>query len=74
MSRKGYAGRDRSKVAGPASTYATVAAAARLAGVPERKAAEWIEQGRVRTSKSAGEVLACLDDLDRIAAVEGWSA
>ncbi len=54
--------------------FASIPAAARLAGIPERKAREWIGAGRVRTSKSAGETLAAIEDLDVIADAEGWSA
>ena len=61
----------RARAARP--TYASIPAAARLAGIPERKAREWIGAGRVRTSKSAGETLACIEDLDRIALAEGWA-
>jgi hypothetical protein len=55
------------------STYATVGAAARLSGIPERRVLQLIEDGRARTRRRDGEVLANLDDLDAIAQGEGWA-
>ncbi len=55
------------------AAYASPGAASNLSGIPERRVLDLIERGRVRTRRSAGEVLANLDDLDAIAQAEGWA-
>ncbi len=64
---------DRTRIARPKPTYASISAAARLSGIPEWKARELVEQGRARTATSAGEQLICIEDLDQVAALEGWA-
>lgn len=54
------------------STYATIGAAARLSGIPERRVLQLIEDGRLRTRRSHGETTVNMADADSVAISEGW--